>query len=77
MALHLRDYQIVCTAILRVEHHARALLRAGADALHEQALDVGYAQLASDFDDLSADADRRVARDRHAQRIPDSNEGGA
>lgn len=55
----------------------RALLRAGADALHEQALDVGYTQLASDFDDLSADADRRAARDRHAQRIQDSNEGGA
>lgn len=39
----------------------RALLRAGADALNEQALDVGYAQLASDFNDLSADAERRGA----------------
>lgn len=55
----------------------RALLRAGADALHEQALDVGYGKLASDFAELSADADRRAARDRHAQRIHDSNEGGA
>jgi hypothetical protein len=46
----------------------RALLRAGAEALQEHVLDVGYAQLASDFNDHSADAERRAARDRYAHR---------
>lgn len=44
----------------------RALLQVGAEALHEQVLDIGYAQLAPDFNSESATAGRRTARDRSA-----------
>jgi len=42
----------------------RALLRVGADALQELVLDAGYEQLASEFNQHSADAERRSARYR-------------
>ena len=41
---------------------------AGAEALHEHVPDVGYAQLASEFNHRSADAERRAARDRYVLR---------
>lgn len=44
----------------------RVLLQVGAEALHEQILDTGYAQLASDFNSESATVGRRTARDRSA-----------
>jgi len=46
----------------------RALLQAGAEALREHVLDVGYADLAAEFNGESAQAERRAARDRYAQR---------
>jgi hypothetical protein len=46
----------------------RALLQAGAEALRDNVLDAGYAQLAEEFDTASAHADRRAARDRYAAR---------
>lgn len=46
----------------------RALLRVGAEALQEHGLDVGYAQLASEFDRESARVERRTARGRCASR---------
>ena len=46
----------------------RALLQAGAEALQEHVLDVGYAQLASEFNSESANVERRTARDRYARR---------
>jgi hypothetical protein len=46
----------------------RALLQAGAEALHDHVLDTGYAQLAEEFNTESAHADRRAARDRYAAR---------
>jgi hypothetical protein len=46
----------------------RALLQAGAEALQEHVLDVGYAQLAAEFNSESARVDRRAARDRYARR---------
>lgn len=45
----------------------RALLQAGAQALRLQALDDGYAQLASDMNTEEA-AERHVARDRYVDR---------
>lgn len=46
----------------------RALLRVGAEALYEHVLDVGYGQLASEFNHRSADAERRASRNRYAVR---------
>ena len=46
----------------------RALLQAGAEALREQVLDAGYAQLAEEFNAPDADAGRRAARDRYIAR---------
>lgn len=46
----------------------RALLQAGAEALQEHVLDVGYAQLASEFNSESANVERRTARDRYTRR---------
>ena len=48
----------------------RALLQAGAEALQEHVLDVGYAQLATEFNSESANAERRAARNRHERRRP-------
>lgn len=42
----------------------RVLLRVGAEALQERVLDAGYAELASEFNHRSADAERRAARYR-------------
>lgn len=41
------------------------------EALSEQDLDAGYAQLATAFNNEAADADRRIARDRYARRSDD------
>ncbi len=46
----------------------RALLQAGAETLRERVLDVGYAQLASEFNSEPARTERRAARDRYARR---------
>ncbi len=46
----------------------RALLRAGAEALEERVLDVGYAQLATEFNAEPSNVERRAARDRYARR---------
>ncbi|MEM6107421.1 hypothetical protein AAHS21_14435 [Mycobacterium sp. 050272] len=46
----------------------RALLQAGAEALREQVLDTGYAQLAEEFNSEPAHTERRAARDRYARR---------
>lgn len=46
----------------------RALLQAGAEALKEHVLDVGYAQLATEFNTEPSSAERRSARDRYARR---------
>ncbi|WP_225345681.1 MULTISPECIES: hypothetical protein [Mycobacteriaceae] len=46
----------------------RALLQAGAEALREQVLDTGYAQLAEEFNNEPAHTERRAARDRYARR---------
>lgn len=46
----------------------RALLQAGAEALREQALDAGYADLAEEFNAEPAHRERRAARDRYARR---------
>jgi hypothetical protein len=46
----------------------RVLLQAGAQALREQVLDLGYSSLAEEFNSGSADAERRAARDRYTQR---------
>lgn len=46
----------------------RALLQAGAEALHERVLDAGYAQLAEEFNTTTAHTERRTARDRYARR---------
>lgn len=47
----------------------RTLLQAGADALRDDVLDAGYADLAGTYNTGSADADRRSARDRYVARI--------
>ncbi|MFV0494124.1 hypothetical protein [Mycobacterium sp.] len=46
----------------------RALLQAGAEALRDQVLDAGYAQLAEEFNATDADSERRTARDRYTRR---------
>jgi hypothetical protein len=46
----------------------RALLQAGAEALRDEALDVGYADLAEIFQGDVERAERRTARDRYAAR---------
>jgi len=46
----------------------RALLRAGAEAIRDAALDAGYAELAEEYDEKGARADRRTARKRYADR---------
>lgn len=46
----------------------RALLQAGAEAVGERVLDAGYAELATEFNSESANAERRTARGRHARR---------
>lgn len=46
----------------------RVLLRLGAEALHEQILDTGYAQLASEFNSASTKVERLAARDRSASQ---------
>lgn len=46
----------------------RALLQAGVQALREQALDIGYEELARDFNAPELGADRRAARDRYVAR---------
>lgn len=46
----------------------RALLQAGAEALHELVLDAGYSQLAAEFNSEPAGAERKAARDRYTRR---------
>ena len=46
----------------------RALLQAGAEALKEHVLDVGYAQLATEFNTEPSNVERRAARDRYVRR---------
>jgi hypothetical protein len=46
----------------------RALLQAGAEALRENVLDAGYAQLAAEFNSEPARAERQAARDRYVRR---------
>lgn len=46
----------------------RALLQAGAEALREQLLDAGYAQLAAEFNSEPGRAERQAARDRYIRR---------
>ena len=46
----------------------RVLLQAGAEALKEHVLDVGYAQLATEFNTEPSNAERRAARNRYARR---------
>lgn len=46
----------------------RALLQAGAEALKEHVLDVGYAQLATEFNTEPSNVERRSARDRYTRR---------
>lgn len=42
----------------------RILLRVGAEAFHQQMLDAGYTQLASEFNSASTRIERLAARDR-------------
>lgn len=46
----------------------RVLLRVGAEAFHEQMLDAGYAQLASEFNSDSTSVERLAARGRSASQ---------
>ena len=46
----------------------RALLRAGAEALKDRVLDVGYAQLATQLNTEPSTVERLAARDRYARR---------
>jgi hypothetical protein len=46
----------------------RALLQAGAEALKEHVLDVGYAQLAAELNTEPSNDERHAARDRYARR---------
>lgn len=46
----------------------RALLLAGAEALRDDALDAGYADLAKQYNAPEARDERRAARDRYAAR---------
>ena len=46
----------------------RILLRVGAEAMHEQILDAGFAQLASEFHSASTKVERLAARARSASQ---------
>lgn len=46
----------------------RALLQAGAAALHEEAVDAGYVHLAEEFNSPENNAARRAIRDRYITR---------
>jgi len=46
----------------------RALLQAGSEALRDQVLDAGYADLAAEFNNQPAAAERKAARDRYVRR---------
>lgn len=46
----------------------RVLLHAGAEALSDQVLDAGYAELAATFNSGEQASERRTARDRYASR---------
>ncbi|GAB1815422.1 hypothetical protein JF780_07235 [Mycobacterium intracellulare] len=46
----------------------RALLHAGAEAVGERVLDVGYAELAAEFNSEPASVERRTARNLHVRR---------
>jgi hypothetical protein len=46
----------------------RALMWAGAVALQDEVLDIGYAELATFYADDEARAERRAARDRYVAR---------
>lgn len=46
----------------------RALLRAGAEAIQERAVEAGYALLAEEFNSPENSAVRRTARDRYVAR---------
>lgn len=46
----------------------RALLQAGAEALKDLVLDVGYAQLATEFNAEPSSTERRSARERYVRR---------
>lgn len=46
----------------------RALLQAGVEALRDDVLDSGYAELAAEFHADAERAERRSARDRYADR---------
>jgi hypothetical protein len=46
----------------------RALLQAGADALRDEVLDDGYAELAQVYDGAQEGEERRAARDRYVAR---------
>ena len=46
----------------------RILLRVGAEAMHEQILDAGYAQLASEFNSAPTKFERLAARGRSASQ---------
>lgn len=50
----------------------RALLQAGADALRDEVLDDGYAELAQVYDGTKAGDERRAARDRYVARTEDT-----
>ena len=46
----------------------RALLQAGAEALKDAVLDAAYSDLAAEFNNPEANAERKTARDRYAAR---------
>jgi len=46
----------------------RALLQAGAEALAEEVLDAGYAELAQVYGGAAERGERRTARDRYVAR---------
>ncbi|HEY5852468.1 MAG TPA: hypothetical protein VIW24_00035 [Aldersonia sp.] len=50
----------------------RALLHAGVEALRDDVLDAGYAELAAEFHGDTERAERRTARDRYAARTDTS-----
>jgi hypothetical protein len=46
----------------------RVLLRVGVEALRDDALDAGYAELAAEYSGSDVGDERRVARDRYVER---------
>lgn len=46
----------------------RALLQAGVEALRDDVLEAGYAELASEFNGKPENAERKAARDRYVRR---------